>query len=125
MNQDSINTIGKKESSRKDVTTYLIKDVEGLIDALNMDISIWSDFDKWEDIKVQQWIFERAMDIYKGKKLDIKCDCCEYIKSSYRELEKTSNKKCYGIRSAYMIEKVFNEIVLAKARRESDGTYSA
>ena len=28
-------------------------------------------------------------------------------------------------KSAYMIEKVVNEIVLAKARRESDGTYSA
>ena len=28
-------------------------------------------------------------------------------------------------KSAYMIEKVVDEIVLAKARRESDGTYSA
>ena len=35
-----------------------------------------------------------------------------------RSLKK--NKK-----SAYMIEKVVDEIVLAKARRESDGTYSA
>jgi len=28
-------------------------------------------------------------------------------------------------KSAYMIEKVVDEIALAKARRESDGTYSA
>ena len=28
-------------------------------------------------------------------------------------------------KGAYMIEKVVDEIVLAKARRESDGTYSA
>ena len=28
-------------------------------------------------------------------------------------------------KSAFMIEKVVDEIVLAKARRESDGTYSA
>ena len=65
------------------------------------------------------------MDIYKGKKIDIKCNCCEYNFISQRDLVKSSNKKCYGIKSAYMIEKVSHEIVLAEARRESDGTYSA
>ena len=98
---------------------------QGLIDTLDKDISEWSDFDCWENIRVQQWIFERAMDIYKGKKIDIKCNCCEYNYVSQRDLEKISNKKCYGIKSSYMIEKVFHEIVLAKVRRESDGTYSA
>ena len=34
-------------------------------------------------------------------------------------------KKNVLVKSAYMIEKVVDEIVLAKARRESDGTYSA
>ena len=34
-------------------------------------------------------------------------------------------EKCFGKKSAYMIEKVVDEIVLAKSRRESDGTYSA
>jgi len=125
VNQVSINTIGTKQSSREEVHLYYVKDIEGLIDILDKDISIWSDFDKWEDINVQRWIFERAMDIYQGKKIDIRCDCCEYINSSQRNLEKNSNKKCCGIKSAYMIEKVFHEIVLAKARRESDGTYSA
>ncbi len=125
MNQFSINTIGIKQPSREEVSLYYVKNVQGLIDTLNKDISLWSDFDKWEDIKVQQWIFERAMDIYKGKKIDIKCDCCEYINLSQKDLDKSSNKKCYGFKSAYMIEKVYHEIVLAKSKRESDGTYSA
>ena len=125
MNQDFINTIGIKQSSREEVPLYEVSNVEWLIDTLDSDILEWSDFDSWENIRVQQWIFERAIDIYQGKKIDIKCDCCEYIYLSKRDLEKSSNKKCYGIRSAYMIEKVVHEIVLAKARREIDGTYSA
>ncbi len=125
MNLDLINTIGIKQTSREEALLYEVSDVEGLIDTLDEDISEWTNFDSWENLQVQKWIFERAMDIYKGKKIDIKCNCCEYSYLSKRELEKSSNKKCYGIKSAYMIEKVFDEIVLAKARRESDGTYSA
>ena len=34
-------------------------------------------------------------------------------------------KNVLGKKSAYMIEKVVDEIELAKAQRESDGTYSA
>ena len=125
MNDNLINTIGIKQSSREEALLYEVRNVEGLIDTLDKDISEWSDFDSWENIRVQQWIFERAMDIYKRKKIDIKCNCCEFNHLSQRQLEKSSNKKCYGIKSAYMIEKVFHEIKLAKARRESDGTYSA
>ena len=124
-NHDLINTIGIKQIAREEAHLYQVSDVQGLIDTLDKDISEWSDFDCWENIRVQQWIFERAMDIYKGKKIDIKCNCCEYNYISQRDLVKSSNKKCYGIKSAYMIEKVFHEIVLAEARRESDGTYSA
>ena len=125
MNYDLINTIGIKQSAREEALLYDVRDVEGLIDTLDKDISEWSDFDSWKNIRVQQWIFERAMDIYKRKKIDIKCNCCEYNYISQRDLEKSSNKKCYGIKSSYMIERVFHEIVLAKVRRESDGTYSA
>ena len=125
MNNNLINIVGIKQMPRKEALLYEVRDVEGLIDTLDKDISEWSDFDSWENIRVQQWIFERAMDIYKLKKIDIKCNCCEYNYTSHRDLEKKSNKKCYGINSAYMIEKVFHEIVLAEARRESDGTYSA
>jgi len=41
------------------------------------------------------------------------------------DFESIKKEKCFGKKSAYMIEKVEDEIVLAKARRESDGTYSA
>ena len=125
MNHDLINTVGIKQRVREEAVLYEVSDVEGLIDTLDKDISEWSNFDSWENIQVQQWIFERAMDIYKGKKIDIKCNCCEYNYESQRDLKKISNKKCYGIKSSYMIERVFHEIVLAKVRRESDGTYSA
>ncbi len=125
MNHDLINSIGIKQIARKEAHLYQVSDVQGLIDTLDKEISEWSDFDSWENIRVQQWIFERAMDIYKGKIIDIKCNCCEYNYISQRDLVKSSNKKCCGIKSAYMIEKVFHEIILAEARRESDGTYSA
>ncbi len=125
MNHDLINTIGIKQTAREEAVLYQVSSIEGLIETFDRDISKWSDFDSWENIRVQQWIFERAMDIYKGKKIDIKCNCCEYNFISKRDLEKISNKKCYGIKTAYMIEKVAQEIALAKSRRESDGTYSA
>ena len=125
MNHDLINTIGIKQTSREEALLYEVSDIEGLIDTLDKDFAEWSDFDSWENIRVQQWIFKRSMDIYKRKKIDIKCNCCEYNYISQRDLEKNSIKKCYGIKSAYMIEKVYHEILLAEARRESDGTYSA
>jgi len=58
-------------------------------------------------------------------KIDIKCDCCEYNDLIPNDFESIKKEKCFGKKSAYMIEKVVDEIVLAKARRESDGTYSA
>ena len=124
MNHDLINTIGIKQIAREETHLCQVSEVQGLIDTFDKEISEWSDFDSWENIRFQQWIFERAMDIYKGKKIDIKCNCCEYNYVSQRDLEKISNKRCYGIKSSYMIVKVFHEIVLAKVRRESDGTYS-
>ena len=65
------------------------------------------------------------MEVYRGKKIDIKCGCCEYINCLETDFKKINKQKCYGIKSAYMIEKVLGEIVLAAAKRESDGTYSA
>ena len=93
MNHELINTIGIKQSVREEALLYEVNDVEGLIDTFDKDISEWSDFDCWENIRVQQWIFERALDIYKGKKIDIKCNCCAYNYRIQRDLEKNSNKK--------------------------------
>jgi len=75
-------------------------------------------------ISVQQWIFSRALEVFRGKKIDIKCDCCENNDLIPNDFESIKKEKCFGKKSAYMIEKVVDEIVLAKARRESDGTYS-
>jgi len=125
MNQNSVKVIGINDESRNNASTAYINQVEGLKDILNMDFDKWSNFDSWESISIQQWIFSRALEIYKGKKIDIKCDCCEHINNLQRDFNNIKKEKCFGMKSAYMIEKVVNEIVLAKLRRESDGTYSA
>ena len=125
MNQNSVKTIGIKDKSRKDSHLLYVNKVDGLKVILDMDFDEWSNFDSWESISVQQWIFSRALEVYKGMKIDIKCDCCEHNDLIPNDFESIKKEKCFGKKSAYMIEKVVNEIVLAKARRESDGTYSA
>ena len=125
MNQNFVKVIGIKDEARKDTQLLHVNQVEGLKDILNRDFIEWSNFDSWEIISVQQWIFSKALDVYKGKKIAIKCDCCEYIGSLKSDFEEIIKEKCYGKKSAYMIKKVVDEIVLAKSIRESDGTYSA
>ena len=124
MNKDAIKTIGKKEVSREDTLLFVVNEVEGLADTFDKDFSEWSDFDSWQNMGLQQWIFLRALDAYRGKKIDIKCECCEFIDLNQIEIKNLSNQKCYGIKSAYMIKKVVNEIISAKERKGSDGTYS-
>ena len=125
MNQNSVIVIGINDESRNKASIAYINQVEGLKDILSMDFDEWSNFDSWESISVQQWIFSRTLEIYKVKRIDIKCDCCEHINNLLGDLNSKKKEKCFGKKSAYMIEKVVNEIVLAKLRRESDGTYSA
>ena len=125
MNQNSVNTIGIKDKSRKDSQLLNVNKVDGLKDILDMDYDKWTNFDSWESISVQQWIFSRALEVFRGKKIDIKCDCCEHNDLMPNDFESIKKEKCFGKKSAYIIEKVVDEIVLAKARRESDGTYSA
>ena len=125
MNQNYVKAIGIKDESRNNASIAYINQVEGLKDILSMDFDEWSNFDGWESISIQQWIFSRALEIYKGKKIDIKCDCCAHINNLPSDFNSIKKEKCFGKKSAYMIEKVVNEIVLAKLRRERDGTYSA
>ena len=124
MNTGVIKTIGKKQTSREDALLFILNEVEGLVDAFDKDFLEWSDFDSWEDMAAQQWLFSRAMDICLGNKIDIKCECCEVIDLNQIVIKNISNQKCLGIKSAYMIENIVDEIILAKERRESDGTYS-
>ena len=123
MNKIAIKTIGTKQPSRDDSLLFMVNEIEGLIETLDKDFSEWSDFDCWKNMSVQQWIFSRALDVYHGKKIDIKCECCEVIDLNQIDINNISNQKCYAIKSAYMIENMVYEIVLAKERRESDGTY--
>ena len=123
MNQNSVKTIGINDEPRKDSHLVYVNQADGLKGILNKDFDEWSNFDSWESISVQQWIFAIALDVHKGMKIDINCDCCEYIDFLPSNFENIKKEKCYGKKSAYMIEKVVGEISLAKARRESDGTY--
>ena len=125
MNQNSVKTIGAGDEPRKDSYLVSVNQADGLKCILDRDFEEWSNFDRWESISVQQWIFCRALDVYKGIKIDIKCDCCEHIGFIPNNFENIKEEKCFGKKSAYMVEKVVDEIALAKARRESDGTYSA
>ena len=125
MNQNSVKIIGIKDISRKDSDLLYVNQVDGLKDLFNKDFDEWSNFDSWESISLQQWIFSRALEVYKGMKIDIKCDCCEHNDLISNDFESIKKEKCYGKKSAFMIKKVVDEIVLAKARRESDGKYSA
>ena len=125
MNQNLVKTIGINEEPRKDAYLLYVNQVDGLKEILNSNFKKWSNFDGWESISIQQWIFSRALEVYKGMKIDIKCDCCEHIDLILNDYESIKKEKCYGKKSAYMIKKVVDEIILAKARRENDGTYSA
>ena len=125
MNQNSVKTIGIYDEPRKDSRLVYLNQADGLKDILSMDFDEWSNFDSWESISVQRWIFSRALEVFRGMKIDIKCDCCEYNELISNDIESIKKEKCFGKKSAYMIEKVVNEIVLAKAKRESDGIYSA
>ena len=125
MNQNSVKTIGINDEPRKDSHLVFVNQADGLKGILNRDFDEWSNFDSWEIISVQQWIFSRALEVLRGKKIYIKCDCCEHNDLILNDFESIKKEKCLGKKSAYMIEKVVDEIVLAKARRENDGTYSA
>ena len=125
MNQNSVKTIGCKDESRKDSYLFYVKKADGLKGIINKDFDEWSNFDSWKSISAQQWIFFRALEVSRGMKIDIKCDCCEHNFFIPNNFETIKKEKCFGKKSAYMIQKVLEEIVLAKKRRESDGTYTA
>ena len=123
MNKILLMTIGKNQTSREDSLLFKINEIEGLMETLDKDFSEWSNFDCWENIGAQKWIFLRALDVFHEKKIDIKCECCELIGLNQIDIKNISNQRCYGIKVAYMIKNIVDEIVLAKERRSCDGTY--
>ena len=125
MNPNFIKLIGLKQKPRKDAHLACLNQIVGLKKILDRELECWLDIDKWGDLAAQQWVFDKSMRVYRGKKIDIRCICCDYTYVSPHEFKNRLKNQCYGIKIAYMIEKVLDEIVLAKARRDSDGTYSA
>ena len=111
MNQNSLKTIGRYDEPRKDSFLVYVNQVHGLKDILDRDFKKWSNFDSWESISVQQWIFSRAMEVLRCIKIDIKCNCCEHKNLIPNDFDSIKKQKCYGKKSAYMIEKVVDEIV--------------
>ena len=124
MNQDSIEVIGTEDIKREKTILACLTEVEGLKDILDKDFDEWSDFDGWENLSAQQWVFARALDIYRGKKIDIKCDCCLFNRYQVK-FANIKDQKCFGIKIAFMIANILDEIELAKEKRENNGTYSA
>ena len=96
MNQNYVNTIGIKEEPRKDSNLVHINQVDGLIGILNKNFNEWSNFDSWESISVQQWIFSRALEVFRGVKIDVKCDCCEHNDSIPNDFVSIKKEKCFG-----------------------------
>ena len=57
MNQNSVKTIGINDETRKDSHLVYVNQADGLKDILKRDFDEWSNFDSWESISAQQWIF--------------------------------------------------------------------
>ena len=68
MEQDFIRIIGSKEELREEALLTSLIEVEGLIDIFDKNFEEWSNFDGWQTIGAQQWIFARALEVYRGKK---------------------------------------------------------
>ena len=91
MNQNPVKTIVIKNESRKDSNLVYINQAYGLKSILKRDFDEWSNFDSWESISVQQWIFSRALKVFRGMKIDIKCDSCEHnhlIPNDFKSIKK-------------------------------------
>ena len=69
MNQNSVKIIGINDEPRKDSHLLYINQADGLKGILNRDFDEWSNFDSWESISVQQWIFSRALEFSEVRKL--------------------------------------------------------
>ena len=128
MNKNSINIIGRKQNARKFALQVNLEKVEGILKILDKDFRIWSNFDGWGNMVAQQWFFQRAIDVYKGTKIDILCNCCDCCDSNSLlsiKFKNISREKCYSIKAAYIINKIVEEINIAEINRQNDGTYTA
>ena len=63
MNKNYVTTIGINDEPRKDSHLVYVNQADGLKDILSRDFYEWSNFDSWESISVQQWIFSTALEL--------------------------------------------------------------
>jgi len=106
MNQNSVETIGIKDEPRKNSHLVYVNQADGLKGILNRDFNEWSNFDSWESISVQQWIFSRALEVLRGKKIDFKCDCVKHNDLIQNDFRSIKQKKGFGKKSANRMEKL-------------------
>ena len=123
MNLETIHIIGRKQNKRKNSCLLEIIEIKELVSILNSDYSLWSNFDAWESLVAQQWVFSIAMKIYSGEKIDLRCNCCDYSYVLSKDFKNRLDDNCIAIKAAYVIEKIVDEIIMAKAKRDNDGTY--
>ena len=123
MTLETIHIIGRKQKKRENSLLSELNEVRELIPILNSDYSLWSNFDAWENMVAQQWVFSIAMKIYNGKNIDLRCNCCDYSYVLSKDFKNRLNDKCIAIKAACVIEKIVDEIIIAKAKRDIDGTY--
>ncbi len=123
MTLETIHIIGRKQNKRKDSYLSELIEIKELISIFNSDFSLWSNFDAWENMVAQQWVFSLAMKIHNGKKIDLRCNCCDYIYVLSKDFKNRLDDKCIAIKAAYVIEKIVDEIIIAKAKLDNDGTY--
>ena len=123
MTLETIHIIGRKQKKRENSFLSELNEVRELIPILNSDYSLWSNFDAWENMVAQQWVFSIAMKIYNGKNIDLRCNCCDYSYVLSKDFKNRLDDKCIAIKAAFVIEKIVDEIIMAKAMRDNDGTY--
>ena len=118
MTQGQVKTIGQKQKPRKASVIADVEKVQGLKKILDQDFKSWSNFNNWaKNRPAAQFVFSKAMQAYKGKRVDVRCGCCDYIGSLPKLPEdldmRGGNLSCYGIKTQWIIEKVVDEIKVA------------
>ena len=124
MNQNLIEVIGLKQIPRDSALQINLNNNKVLENLLNKKFEFWSNFDGWGNIRMQRLIFEKALAVNKGKKLDICCNCCDFAHSLDNKFTNIFDESCHGLKVKFIINKLLDEIARAEEKRNNDGTYA-
>ena len=106
MNQNFVKKNGINDEPRKDSYLVPLYKIDGLKDMINRDFNKWSNFDGWESISAHQWIFSRALEVFRGMKIGIKCNCCQHNDLIPNDFDSAKKEKFFGKKSSFLIEKL-------------------